>query len=363
MPSRVSRLWRQRTGLHSCADSSPGHSAAELWARPLTLATTGISGSVKRVSDSALRSHARAGAMSAVWKAPATGIGITLRAPSSLAMAPARVTASTVPAMTVWPRRVVVGHPHLTLGTLAGRVDGVVVGAHDRCHRPGVFLGGVVHRLAPLDHKPHPFVEAEGAAGGEGGVLAQAVAGAQGGLDADPLDGVEDNEAEHERRQLGVGAEGELVLIDVQQQACDVPARHPRGLPDDLPGGVFQPGATHAGSLGSLTREGERQHSHSSCFLTVGSGSLQGDTIGRPGSRYRQVMKARVADRSPAWTRCIGRADECCRATCSTHVQDPVVSEQVVPTTTLPTRAHVHTCSCGDSADPSCALPFEDAPE
>ena len=102
-PARVSRLWRQRTGLHSWADSSPGQSSAPVWARASTLATTGISGTLKAVSASALRSQARAGAMSGVWKAPATGNGMTLRAPSSLAMAPARATASAVPAMTTWP--------------------------------------------------------------------------------------------------------------------------------------------------------------------------------------------------------------------------------------------------------------------
>ena len=136
--------------------------------------------------------------------------------------------------MTTWPGGVVVGHPHLALGALAGGVDGVVVGAHHRRHRPGVFLGGVVHGLAPLDHEPHALLEAEGAAGGQGGVLAQAVARAQPGLDADPLDGVEDDEAQDEGGELGVGAEGELVLVDVEEQAGDVPAR-PRPRPRRRP--------------------------------------------------------------------------------------------------------------------------------
>ena len=69
------------------------------------------------------------------------------------------------------------------------------------------------------------------------------------GLDADTLDGVEDDEAEDEGGELRVGAQGELVLIDVEQQTGDVTARHGRGLLDDLPRGVFHPGATHAGSL------------------------------------------------------------------------------------------------------------------
>ncbi len=103
MPARVSRLWRQRTGLHSWAESNPGQSSAAVWGRASTLATTGISGTLKGVLASDLRSHDRAGAIKVVWKAPATGIGRTLRAPSSLAMVPARATASAVPAMTTWP--------------------------------------------------------------------------------------------------------------------------------------------------------------------------------------------------------------------------------------------------------------------
>ncbi len=223
---------------------------------------------MKGVSDSDLRSHDRAGAMRAVWKAPATGIGMTLRGAELLGDGTGPGHGLGRSGDDDLARRVVVGHPHLALGALASGVDGVVVGAHHRRHGPGVFLGRVVHGLAPLDHEAHALLEAEGAAGDEGGVLAQAVARAQGGLDADALDGVEDDEAEDERGQLGVGAEGELVLVDVEREAGHVAPGHRRGLFDDLPRGVFQPGAAHAGSLGSLTREGERQHSDSSSSST-----------------------------------------------------------------------------------------------
>ena len=42
-------------------------------------------------------------AMSGVWKAPDTGMGMTLRAPSSLASTATVATASAVPATTTWP--------------------------------------------------------------------------------------------------------------------------------------------------------------------------------------------------------------------------------------------------------------------
>ena len=103
MPARVSRLWRQRTGLHSWADSSPGHSSAAVWARASTLATTGISGTLKGVLDRDLRSHDRAGAMSVVWKAPATGKGHHLAGAELLGDGTGRATASAVPAITTCP--------------------------------------------------------------------------------------------------------------------------------------------------------------------------------------------------------------------------------------------------------------------
>ena len=160
---------------------------------------------------------------------------MTLRAPSSLAMAPARATASAVAGDDDLARGVVVGHPHLAFGPLAGGLDGVVVGAQHRRHGAGVLLGGVVHGLAPLGDEAQALLEAERAAGGQGGVLAQAVAGAQRGLDADALDGVEDDEAEDEGRQLGVGGGGELVLVGVEQQTADVAAGDGATPPRRLP--------------------------------------------------------------------------------------------------------------------------------
>ena len=102
-PLRVSSEWHQRTGLQSWADSRPGHSAASVWTRASTLATTGTSGAWKVTSPRRSRSRARAGSIIGVWNAPETGMGSTLRAPSSLAWAVARSMPSWVPAITTWP--------------------------------------------------------------------------------------------------------------------------------------------------------------------------------------------------------------------------------------------------------------------
>ena len=53
-----------------------------------------------------------------------------------------------------------------------------------------------------------PSLEGHGPAGHQGGVLAQAVAGAGGGGEAEALDGVEDDQAQDEGGQLGVGRRG-----------------------------------------------------------------------------------------------------------------------------------------------------------
>ena len=73
-------------------------------------------------------------------------------------------------------RRVVVGHPHVALGAHAGRLGVVVRDAEERGHGPRRLLPGARHGLAAGDHQLDPVLEAEGAAGDQRGVLAQAVA-------------------------------------------------------------------------------------------------------------------------------------------------------------------------------------------
>ena len=259
-PLSASREWRQRTGLQSCADSSPGHSAASVWTRASTLATTGTSGAWKVTASSRSRRRARAGSIIGVWKAPETGMGSTLRAPSSLAWPVARAMPSSVPAMTTWPGRVVVGHPDVGLGPLAGGLGVVVGDADQRGHgaRPGV--GRLLHGVAPLDDQRRPVGEGEGPGGHQGRVLAQAVAGTGARGESEPLHGVEHDQAHDEGGQLGVGRPGELLHGGVEQEGRQVAPGDLGGLAGHLPRGVVDPGMAHAGPLGPLSREGKGQH-------------------------------------------------------------------------------------------------------
>ena len=97
-------------------------------------------------------------------------------------------------------------------------------------------------------------------AGGQGAVLADGVAGDAGGLDAQPLDGVDDQQAEGEGGQLGVAGLGELVEGSVEQQAADVPAGGLGRVRDHLPRRVIGPGAAHPRPLGTLAGEDEGRH-------------------------------------------------------------------------------------------------------
>ncbi len=92
------------------------------------------------------------------------------------------------------------------------------------------------------------------------GVLAQAVPGAGGGGEAQPFNGVEHDEAEHRGRQLGVLGAGELLDRRLQQEVRQVPSGRFRRFLDELPRGVVDPGFAHAGSLRTLSWEGENQH-------------------------------------------------------------------------------------------------------
>ncbi len=116
--------------------------------------------------------------MSGVWKAPETGMGRTLRAPESLARSPARGHRLGGAGDHHLAGRVVVGHPDVALGPLAGRLGVVVGDAEQRGHGPGCVLAGPAHGLAPGHHQVHPVLEGDGAAGHQGRVLAEAVAGA-----------------------------------------------------------------------------------------------------------------------------------------------------------------------------------------
>ena len=83
--------------------------------------------------------------------------------------------------------------------------------------------------------------------------------GAGRGLDAEPFDGVQDDEAYDERGQLGVARLGELFDAGVEQQVLHVAAGDGAGVLHELPGGMVAPGPPHAWSLRPLSRENERR--------------------------------------------------------------------------------------------------------
>ena len=146
-------------------------------------------------------------------------------------------------------RGIEVGDPHVGVGPAARDLDEVVVEPQHRGHRAGVVVTGLVHRVGTLADQPHAVVEGKCARGGEGGVLAQAVAGAEARLDTQPLDRVEDDQARHERRQLGVAGVLQLVGVGIEQQPTDVAIGDLRCLVDQLPALVVDPGSSHARPL------------------------------------------------------------------------------------------------------------------
>ena len=77
---------------------------------------------------------------------------------------------------------------------------------------------GPGHGIAPGHHEADAVLEGQCPAGHQGGVLAQAVAGTGGRGETDPLDGIEDDQAEHRRGQLGVGRLGELLHLGMEEK-------------------------------------------------------------------------------------------------------------------------------------------------
>ena len=178
-PFSVSSVWRQRTGLHSWADSSRGHSRPARVDAGVDVGDDRDLRRVEVVSPSALRRRSRAAAMSGVWKAPPTGIGQDLRAPISLAMRHDLGHRVDRAGDDDLARRVVVGDPDVALGERGRRsFDVVVVHAEHGGHRARVRPRRPAAWRAPLGHEPEGVLVVEGAGGHEGGVLAEAVAGA-----------------------------------------------------------------------------------------------------------------------------------------------------------------------------------------
>ena len=117
-----------------------------------------------------------------------------------------------------------------------------------------------MHRVGAGDDEAHTVVEPEGARRRQRGVLAEAVPGAVARFDAQTFGGVEDHQARHERRQLGVAGVAQLVGIGVEEQLADVAVGDLARLTDELPTLVVEPRPPHPRTLRPLPGEREGEH-------------------------------------------------------------------------------------------------------
>ena len=83
--------------------------------------------------------------MNGVWKAPPTGSGMTLRAPSSLAMAPASAMASASPAITIWPAPLRLATQTSPVARAQASVTMASSAAEDGRHGARAGVGGGLH--------------------------------------------------------------------------------------------------------------------------------------------------------------------------------------------------------------------------
>ncbi len=151
---------------------------------------------------------------------------------------------------------------------MAGDVDLLVVEAEHGGHGAFAFVGGGLHGIAPLTDEADPVGEIERTGGGQRRVLAKGVTGVTGRRDAEPFDGVQHDQAEHERRHLGVAGLAEFLGFGMQEQCGDIPLGGLGRLGDELPRRVVDPRFAHARLLRPLTGVGE--HDHEWCLLQRG---------------------------------------------------------------------------------------------
>ena len=183
-PSRARRSTQsvQRTGLATCWTRNGFTSSAVRVTPPSTLRTTGMRGSLTATRSSSAARRSAAGFMSAQWKGALTGSSTLFRPPRAAAASTARSTAARCPAMTIWPGRVDVGHPHhLALRRLrADLLDG------GQLHAQSAAIAPVPTGTASCMNSPRrrtrrtASAKRERARDHERRVLAQAVAGGEG---------------------------------------------------------------------------------------------------------------------------------------------------------------------------------------
>ena len=111
------------------------------------------------------------------------------------------------------------------------------------------------------------------------------------GFDADPLDRVEHDQREDDRRELAVAGGFQLVGVCVQQEVGYVAAGRLGRLLDELPGRVIDPWLAHSGLLRSLAGEGEDDHRISEGTFPGVAGRRDDPSIGPSPSDSRSARE------------------------------------------------------------------------
>ena len=86
------------------------------------------------------------------------------------------------------------------------------------------------------------------------------MARAEARLEAQAFRCVEHHQAGDECRELRMARVAQFVDVGVEQQSPDIAVRDIRGLVDEIPAFVVDPGPAHTRSLRSLAREREGKH-------------------------------------------------------------------------------------------------------
>ena len=174
--------------------------------------------------------------------------------------------------------RVVARDEHVALGSRTGGLDVAIVEAADR-HGCAEGRGALVSSGdAALHDESDRGIEVERTRRHERGVLAQSVPADGHRREAEPLCGVEGNEAEHERGKVRVLDLAEQRPAALVQQGGDVAARGLARCVDELPGRLLAPRVAHPGPLRAVVRQRECEH----CGVLLGGqvGRAHGPTRG-----------------------------------------------------------------------------------
>ena len=120
------------------------------------------------------------------------------------------------------PGAVEVGHPHVAVARAQASATTSSSTPRTAAMVPGRASAAACMAAPRSVTRRTPSSSAQGAGGGQGGVLAEAVAGGDGAAHAEGADRVEHDEAQDEGGQLGVLGAAQLVGVGVEEQRGDV---------------------------------------------------------------------------------------------------------------------------------------------